>query len=415
MHRVVVTGLGAVTPIGIGQQIFWDNLISGKSGIGPITYFDTTNFDAKIAGEVSDFNPEDYLDKKQSRRLVSFIQFAIAASQLALKDAAFVIDENNAPRVGVFIGSGIGGIKFLEEQARTLHERGPAKLSPFTVPFMICDMAAGYVSINVGAKGPNSCIVTACASGTHNIGEAFRTLQRGDADVMIAGGAEAAITPLGIGSFCAAKALTTEYNNAPEKSSRPFEAKRSGFVMGEGSGILVLETLEHATARGANIHAEIVGYGMSGDAHHITAPAPGGAGAVQAIKATLKDAGITPDQVDYVNAHGTSTKLNDKFETMALKTVFGDRASKVPVSSNKSMIGHLLGAAGGVEAIATVLTVKNNIIPPTINYDEKDPECDLDYVPNKARKQEVNIAISESFGFGGHNAILAFKKYTPNK
>ncbi len=414
MHRVVVTGLGAVTPIGIGHEVFWDNLVSGKSGIGPITHFDTTNFSAKIAGEVSDFNPEDYLDKKQARRLVSFIQFAIAASQLALKDSGLVINSDNASRVGVFIGSGIGGIKFLEDQAKTLHERGPAKLSPFTVPFMICDMAAGYVSINVGAKGPNSCIVTACASGTHNVGEAFRTLQRGDADAMIAGGSEAAITPLGVGSFCAAKALTPEYNDSPEKASRPFEAKRSGFVMGEGSGILLLETLEHATARGAKIYAEVVGYGMSGDAHHITAPAPGGAGAVQAIKATLKDAGITPDQVDYINAHGTSTKLNDKFETMAIKTVFGDRAKKIPVSSNKSMIGHLLGAAGGVEAIATVLTVLNGIIPPTINYEEKDPECDLDYVPNKARKQEVNIAISESFGFGGHNAILAFKKYTPN-
>lgn len=413
MNRVVVAGLGAVTPIGIGHQAFWDGLVSGKVGTGPITHFDAGAFDARIAAEVKDFNPEDYLDKKLARRLVRFIQFAIAASQLGIKDAGLVISPENAPRVGVYIGSGIGGIKFLEDQAKNLLEKGPDKLSPFTVPFMICDMAAGYVSIDTGAKGPNSCIVTACASGTNNIGEAFRVLQRGEADVMIAGGSEAAITPLGVGSFCAAKALTTEYNDDPARASRPFDAKRSGFVMGEGAGVLILESLEHAKARGAKIYAEIIGYGMSGDAHHITAPAPGGDGAVRAIRATLKDAGITPDQVDYINAHGTSTVLNDKFETMAIKAVFGGRAFQIPVSSNKSMIGHLLGAAGGVEAIATVLTIKNDLIPPTMNYENKDPDCDLDYVPNESRKQKVNIALSESFGFGGHNAILAFKKYTP--
>ncbi|OGC05186.1 beta-ketoacyl-[acyl-carrier-protein] synthase II [candidate division WOR-1 bacterium RIFOXYA12_FULL_43_27] len=410
--RVVVTGLGAVTPLGIGHEIFWENLIAGKSGLEKITHFDVSAFDARIAGMVKDFEPGNYLEKKEARRLAKFIQFAIAAAQLAVKDAKLTVTPENSERTGVFIGSGIGGIGFLEEQAKTLLERGPGKLSPFTVPFMICDMAAGYVSINIGAKGPNSCVVTACASGTHNIGESFRVLQRGEAEVMITGGTEAAITPLGLGSFCAAKALTTAYNDTPHIASRPFEAKRSGFVMGEGAGILILETLEHAKARGAQIYAEVVGYGMSGDAHHITAPAPGGDGAVRAIRATLKDAGVSPDRVDYVNAHGTSTVLNDKFETMALKTVFGERAYKLPISSNKSMIGHLLGAAGGVEAIATVLTIKNGLIPPTINYEEKDPDCDLDYVPNVSRVQNVDFAISESFGFGGHNAVVAFKKYT---
>ncbi|MFC1496569.1 beta-ketoacyl-ACP synthase II [Candidatus Margulisiibacteriota bacterium] len=413
MHRVVVTGLGVVSSIGIGHQDFFNNLTAGKSGIRKVTRFDASDYTCQIAGEVNDFDSSKYLDKKEARRLVRFIKYAIAAAQLAVKDANFTINHENANQVGVYIGSGIGGIKFLEDQVRILMERGPAKLSPFTVPLMICDMAAGYTSINLGAKGPNSCIVTACASGTHNIGEAYRTIQSGRARAMICGGSEAAITPMGLGSFCAAKALTADFNDSPEKGSRPFEAKRSGFVMGEGAGIVLLETLEDAIARGAEIYAEVVGYGMSGDAHHITAPAPEGEGACRAIEAAFADAGLAYDELDYINAHGTSTILNDKYETVAIKRIFGEKAKSIPISSNKSMIGHLLGAAGGVEAAAMALTIKNGIIPPTINYDEKDPDCDLDYVPNVARKKEVSLAMSNSFGFGGHNAILLFKKYKP--
>ena len=412
-NRVVVTGLGAVTPIGIGYQKFWENLLAGQTGVSNITYFDPANYTCKIAAELKDFDPGQFMDRKEARKLVKFIQYAIAAAKLAVADANFTIDQSNAEDVGVIIGSGIGGINFLEEQARTLHEKGPDRLSPFTVPYMITNMAAGMVSIQLGAKGPNSCIVTACASGTNSIGDAFKILQRGDAKVMIAGGSEAAICPLGIASFCAARALSTSYNDTPQKASRPFDGGRDGFVMGEGSGIVILETLEHAQARGAKIYAELVGYGMSGDAYHITSPSPQGEGASRAIRLALKDANLSGEDIDYVNAHGTSTDLNDKFETMAIKHAFGERAKKLAISSNKSMIGHLLGAAGAVEFVATVLSVKENIAPPTMNQETPDPECDLDYVPNAARKMEINAAISNSFGFGGHNAVLAVKKFKP--
>jgi beta-ketoacyl-acyl-carrier-protein synthase II len=409
-RRVVVTGLGIVSPIGIGKELYWQNLVAGKSGIGKITHFDPSGFDTQIAGQVNDFDPSLYLDKKEARKLVRFIQFGIAAAQLSLKDANLVITPDNANDIGVIVGSGIGGIGFLEEQARILHEKGPSKLSPFTVPYMITDMAAGMISINTGAKGPNLCVVTACATGTHCIGEAFKTIARGAAKAILAGGAEASITPLGVASFAAARALSSR-NAEPQRASRPFDKDRDGFVMGEGGGVIVLEDLEFARARGAKIYAEIVGYGASGDANHITAPAPGGEGAVRAIRAALKDADITPDKIDYINAHGTSTELNDKYETMAIKTVFGDHAKKVAISSNKSMIGHLLGASGAAEFIAMVLSIVNDVAPPTINYETPDPECDLDYVPNQARKMSINYAASNSFGFGGHNAILIAKKY----
>ena len=410
MKRVVVTGLGAITPIGIGKEAFWENLSAGKNGTDKISRFDASSFSTQIAAEVKDFTPTDYLDKKEARRLVRFIQFAVAAAQLAVKDANLSISEENAPDIGVLIGSGIGGIEFLEQQARNLQEKGPSKISPFTVPYMIADMATGYVSIDLGAKGPNLCVVTACATGTHSIGEAYKIIQRGAAKAMIAGGAEASISPLGVASFCAARALSTR-NDDPAHASRPFDKERDGFVIGEGSGVVILEDLEFAKARGAKIYAELIGYGMSGDASHITAPAPGGEGAARAIRAALKDASLSPEQIDYINAHGTSTLLNDKFETMAIKTVFGDHAHKLAISSNKSMIGHLLGASGAVEFIASTLSIVNNTAPPTINHAVPDPECDLDYVPNQARKMTINTAMSNSFGFGGHNAILVVKRY----
>ena len=408
--RVVVTGLGCVTPIGTGKDAFWNNLLAGKSGGVRITHFDSTNFACQVAAEVKDFDPSLYMDKKDARRIVRFIQFAIAASKIALEDAKLSITPDNADRAGTLIGSGIGGIDFLEQQARVLFEKGPDKCSPFMVPWMIANMAAGLVSINLGLKGPNSCTVTACASGTNSIGDAAKIIERGDADIMFAGGSEAAITPLGMAGFSAARALTTR-NNEPERASRPFDRDRDGFLMGEGSGMVVLESLEHAQRRGAHIYAEFAGYGMSSDAHHITAPAPGGEGAIRAMALAIKDAGLKPEDIDHINAHGTSTDLNDKFETMAIKTLFGDRAKKIAVSSNKSMIGHMLGAAGAVEFISTVLAVKNDIVPPTINLENPDPECDLDYVPGKARKMLVRAAISNSFGFGGHNAVIAAKKF----
>jgi len=411
LSRVVITGLGVVSPIGTGKDIFWNNLVAGHNGIDRITHFDPTGFDAQIAGEVRDFDPGLYLERKEAKKLVKFIQFGVAASKLALEDSGLAITPENADQVGVVMGSGVGGIGFMEEQARILHEKGPGRLNPFTVPFMIVDMAAGYTSIMVGAKGPNLCITTACATGTHCIGTAFHLIQRGEAKACIAGGTEASITPLGIGSFCAARALSTR-NDEPKRASRPFDKERNGFVMGEGAGAVILEDLEYAQARGAQIYAEIVGFGMSGDAHHITAPAPGGEGAVRAMKAALKDAALSPSDIDYVNAHGTSTELNDKYETMALKTAFGDHAKKLAVSSNKSMIGHLLGASGAVEFVATTLSVKNDVAPPTINYENPDPDCDLDYVPNQARRMPIRAAISNSFGFGGHNAILVVKKYS---
>ncbi len=408
--RVVITGMGAVSPLGVGVAALWEGLVAGRSGIARITHFDPSAYTAQIAGEAKDFNPELYFDKKEARRLARFLQFAIAASLQAVEDSGLKV-EAEANEIGVIIGSGIGGIAFLEEQAKILLEKGPDRLSPFTVPYMITNMAAGMASIRVGAKGPNFCVVSACASGTHSIGEAYRTIQRGEAVAMLAGGTEASITPLGLGSFCAVRALTTSHNDNPTKGSRPFDAGRDGFVMGEGSGIVILEDLEHAKARGAKIYAEIVGYGASGDANHITAPAPEGEGAQRAIKLALKSAGVKPEDVDYINAHGTSTELNDKFESMAIKHVFGEYAKKVAISSNKSVFGHLLGAAGAVECIATVMTIKEGIIPPTINYETPDPECDLDYVPNTARKQNVDLAISNSFGFGGQNGVIALKKY----
>lgn len=410
-RRVVVTGLGVVSPIGIGKDEFWTGLKTGKNGVAKITYFDASQFDAQIAAEVKNFDPSQYLDKKEARRLVNFITFAIVAAQMALKDSGLEINDSNAPNVGVLIGSGIGGIKFLEEQAKILSEKGPSKCSPFMVPLMINDMAAGMVSIKTGAKGPNSCTTTACASGTHSIGDAYEIIKRGDADVMITGGTEAAITPLGIAGFCAAGALSNR-NDEPEKASRPFDAQRNGFVMGEGAGVVILEELEHAKKRGANIYAEVIGYGMSGDAYHMTAPHETGDGAIRAMKMAIKNAKISPDQIDYINAHGTSTELNDKLETLAIKNVFGEHAKKLAISSTKSMIGHLLGAAGAVEFVALVLSIKEDFVHPTINYEFPDPDCDLDYVPNVGRQMKVNIAMSNSFGFGGHNAILIAKKFT---
>ncbi len=408
--RVVITGIGAVTPLGIGVDAFWDGLKNGISGIGPVTLFDASTFDCRIAGEVKNFDPSLYVDKKEARRLIRFITFAIASAQMAVKDSGIIINEENAPNIGVIIGSGVGGLKFLEDQLKVMSEKGPSRCSPFMVPLMINDMAAGMVSINTGAKGPNTCVTTACASGTHSIGEAFEIIKRGDAHVMIAGGTEAAVTPLGFAGFCAAQALSTNNDN-PQQASRPFDAKRDGFVMGEGAGMVIAEDLEHAKKRGAKIYGEIIGYAMSGDAFHMTAPHEQADGAIRAIKAALKDAKISASEIDYVNAHGTSTQLNDKLETLAIKTTFGDHAKKVVINSTKSMTGHLLGAAGAIEVVATMLEMQNNFVHPTINYEFPDPNCDLDYVPNVGREMKINTAMSNSFGFGGHNAILILKRF----
>lgn len=409
-RRVVVTGMGALTPIGNDVESFWEGLMEGRSGAGEITQFDASEFSTRIAAEVKDFNPADFMDRKDARRMDRFAQFAVAASQMALEDAAIDLDQIDRDRAGVLIGSGIGGIHTLEEQCRILIERGPGRISPFFVPMMIPDMASGQVSIRFGLKGHNSCSVTACASGTHSLGEAYRIIAYGDADLMISGGSEAAVTALSLGGFAAAKALSVR-NDEPEKASRPFDKERDGFLLGEGAGILVLEELEHAKRRGARIYAEIVGYAASGDAHHITMPAPEGEGAARAMRNALKDANLAPEDVDYINAHGTSTPYNDYFETLAIKSVFGEHAYRVAVSSTKSMTGHLLGAAGGVEAIVCVLAINRGVIPPTINYEVPDPDCDLDYVPNEPRKAQVNVAVSNSFGFGGHNAVLVFRRY----
>lgn len=408
-RRVVITGMGAITPIGNDVATTWESAVNGKSGVGPLTRIDSNDYPAKVAAEIKDFDVETYMDKKEARKMDRFTQYAVAASFMAVRDANLEITDEIAPRVGVWIGSGIGGMETFENQFETLLTKGARRVSPFFVPMMIPDMAAGQVSIALGAKGFNSCTVTACATGTNSIGDAFKVIERGDADVMISGGTEAPITRMAFAGFCASKALST--NPDPATASRPFDANRDGFVMGEGAGILVLEELEHALARGAEIYAEIVGYGATGDAHHITAPAPGGEGGVRAMRMAMENGGLSPEDVDYVNAHGTSTSYNDKFETLAIKEVFGEHAYKLAVSSTKSMTGHLLGAAGGVEAILSILAIKEGIIPPTINYSEKDPECDLDYVPNEARKAEVNVALSNSLGFGGHNATIIFKKY----
>lgn len=410
MNRVVITGLGVISPLGNDIDTFWNHLIQGKSGVGTITQFDTSDFAVKIAAEVKDFNPLDFINKKDARRMDRFVQFAVAASKMALEHAGLDMDKVDKERVGTYIGSGIGGLATLEEQHKVLLKRGPRRISPFFVPMMIANMASGIVSIQTGAKGPNSSAISACATGTHCVGDAFKILQRGDADVMIAGGTEATILPMAVAGFSAMGALSTN-NDAPEKASRPFDKDRDGFVMGEGAGVLILETLEHAQKRGADIIAEIAGYGMTADAYHLTSPAPEGEGAKRSMELALKDAGLEPEDVDYINAHGTSTDYNDKFETMAIKGAFGEHAKRLAISSTKSMTGHLLGAAGGIETIATALSIKESIVPPTINLENPDPECDLDYVPNEARKMRVRAAMSNSLGFGGHNATIALKEY----
>lgn len=408
-RRVVVTGIGAVTPLGNDAETTWKNILDGVSGIGPVTRLNADDFPAKVAAEVKEFNVENFIDKKDARKMDRFTHYAVAASLMAVKDSGLEITDENAPRVGVWIGSGIGGMETFEQQHETFMNRGYRRVSPFFVPMMIPDMATGQVSITLGARGFNSCTVTACATGTNSIGDAFKVIQRGDADAMVTGGAEAPITKMSFAGFCANTALST--NQDPQKASRPFDKNRDGFVMGEGAGIVVLEELEHALARGAKIYAEIVGYGATGDAYHITAPAPEGEGGARAMKMALDDAGLAPEEVGYINAHGTSTEYNDKFETMAIKNVFGEHAYKLAVSSTKSMTGHLLGAAGGIEAIFTVLALKEGVLPPTINLETADPECDLDYVANEARRNQVSAAISNSLGFGGHNATIAFRKY----
>src|SRR5215470_577578 len=410
MRRVVVTGLGTLSPVGNNAEELWSALVQGRSGLGPITKFDTAGYPTRIAGEVRNFDPLNFVDKKEARRLDPYLQYAVASSVLAVQDAALDTGKVDGTRFGVLIGSGIGGITTLLESHRNLLEKGPDRVSPFFIPMLIANMASGLVSMRFGAKGPNSAVVTACATGNHAIGDSFKIIQRNDADVMIAGGSEAIIVPLTIAGFCSMKAMSTR-NDEPTKAMRPFDATRDGFVAGEGAGILVLESLEHAQARDARIYAEIVGYGMTGDAHHMTAPDPQGDGAARAMAAALRDGGLEPTDVGYINAHGTSTLYNDKFETIAIKRVFGEHARKLAVSSTKSMTGHLLGAAGGVEAIATVLALHHGILPPTINYETPDPDCDLDYVPNQARKQDVEVALSNAFGFGGTNATLVFRKY----
>ena len=410
--RVVITGLGLVTPVGIGVEASWDAICAGKSGIGEITRFDTTGYATRIAGEVDDFHPQDFLPKKEAKRTSLFIAYAIAATRMALEASGLKIDADNAERVGVLTGCGLGGLSILEEITRVVDSKGPNRVTPFFIPMMIGNMAPGMISIHFGAKGPNASVATACAAGSHAIGDAFKIIQRGGADAMIAGGVESTIAPTGIAGFISMKALSTR-NEEPQKASRPFDRDRDGFVMGEGSGILILESLEHAQERGAPIIAEVAGYGMSGDAYHMTSPPPDGSGAVRCIEAAIADAGISHTDIDYINAHGTSTPLNDLYETRAIKTVFKEKAREIPVSSTKSMTGHLLGGAGGVESVFSVLAIKDSILPPTINYENADEDCDLDYVPNVARKQNISTSLTNSFGFGGTNACLIFKKYTP--
>ena len=410
-NRVVITGMGAITPIGTGKDAFWNALLEGKNGISRITRFDPTEYKAQIAGEVKDFDPADYMDKKESKRVDRYAQFAIAAAKLAIEDAKLDLEKEDLERIGTFVGSGIGGIETMHGQYDKLFDKGPSKISPFFIPMMIGNMAAGHVSIAFGLKGPSSCVVTACATGTNNIGDAFKVIQRGDADVMVAGGTEASISGAAVAGFCSMKALCTDHNDDPEHASRPFDANRSGFIMGEGAGLVVLESLEHAEARGAHIYAELVGYGSNSDAFHITQPAPHGEMAAKCMQKALKDAGLEPSDIDYINAHGTSTHFNDLTETEAIKTVWGEGAKNLSVSSIKSMTGHLLGAAGGVECIATVLAIANDMLPPTINYETPDEGLDLDYVPNKAKAKTVRAALSNNLGFGGHNACIVIKKY----
>jgi 3-oxoacyl-[acyl-carrier-protein] synthase II len=407
-RRIVVTGLGLVTPLGTGVEKTWAALCAGQSGIGRITKFDPAAYDAQIAGEVRDFDPAQFIEKKEIKKMDTFIHYAVGAAQLAVDDAGLKVAPEEATKVGVYIGSGIGGLGSIEHYHEILKEKGPGRVSPFFIPMTIINLASGQVAIRIGAKGPNSCAVTACATGNHCIGDAFRLIQRGDADVMVAGGAEAAITPLGVAGFAAAKALSFR-NGEPARASRPFDKDRDGFVLGEGAGVVVLEEFEHATRRGARIYAELIGYGMNSDAYHITAPPEEGEGAVRCMELALKDAGIAKHQVGYINAHGTST-MADAIETRAVKQVFGEQAYKIPVSSTKSMTGHLLGAAGGIEAVFSILALHHGILPPTINLENPDPACDLDYVPNQARKAAITVALSNSFGFGGVNACLIFKR-----
>jgi 3-oxoacyl-[acyl-carrier-protein] synthase II len=407
---VVVTGVGLLTPLGIGTETSWEAIRAGKCGIGPITRFDAAAFSCRIAGEVKGFDPARYIEKKEIKKMGRFIQFAIAAAEFALTDSGLKVTPETAEQVGVYIGSGIGGFEVIEREHQTLLEHGPRRISPFFIPATIVNLASGYVSIRSGAKGPNSATATACTTSAHSIGDSFRLIQRGDADAMICGGTEACITPMGIGGFAAMRALSTR-NEEPERASRPWDRDRDGFVVGEGSGMLVLEELEFARRRGANIVAEMVGYGMSADAYHVTAPPPDGDGAFRVMRNSMRDAGIEPRQVDYINAHGTSTEVGDKAETMAIKRAFGDHAYQVAVSSTKSMTGHLLGGAGGLEAGITVLAIRDQIAPPTINLENPDPACDLDYVPNHARPMKIEYALSNSFGFGGTNGSLIFKKY----
>jgi 3-oxoacyl-[acyl-carrier-protein] synthase II len=410
LKRVVVTGLSAITPIGNTLAEYWQGLISGRNGIGLITRFDASKHACRIAGEVKGFDPHKYMDRKEAKRLDRFAQFAVCASKDALADAKLVIDDLNAEQIGVLIGTGVGGIKVLEDQQEIYLTKGPGKCSPFMIPMMIANMAAGMTAIHTGAKGPNNCTVTACAAGSNAVGDAFRLVQRGYAQAMICGGTEAAVTPLGLAGFASARALSFR-NDDPDHACRPFDKDRDGFVMGEGAGILILEELEHALARGAKIYGEMVGYAMTCDAYHMTAPVPEGEGATRSMCLAMKDGGITPDMVSYVNAHGTSTPANDVTETKAIKKALGEHAYNVAVSSTKSMTGHLLGGSGGIEAVASILAIAHDHIPPTINLENPDPECDLDYVPHTSRKAKVEVALSNSFGFGGHNVTLAFRKY----
>ena len=409
-RRVVVTGMGLVIPTGIGVETAWRHICEGKSGIGPLTRFDASRYETKIAGEVKGFDPALTIEKKEIKRMDLFVQYALAATKEALEDAQLTITPENCEQVGVIVGTGLGGLPTFERNHIALLEKGPGRVSPFFIPMLIANMASGHIAMHFGAKGPNTCVVTACATGAHSIGDAFRAIQYGDADAIISGGTEANIAPLTVAGFNAMKALSTR-NDEPEKASRPFEKNRDGFVVAEGAGIMILEELESALKRKAKIYAEVGGYGYTADAYHITAPSPNGDGAARCMRMAIKDAGLRPEDVHYINAHGTSTELNDLTETQAIKTVFGEGAKKVPVSSTKSMTGHLLGAAGSTEAIFSVLSIRDGILPPTINYEEPDPECDLDYVPNVARRQRVDVAMSNVFGFGGTNATLVFKRF----
>lgn len=410
-RRVVITGLGVISPVGNDVGSFWQALLAGKSGIGPITTFDSSAFDSQIAGEVKGFDPLKYMDSKEAKRMEKFAQYAVAASKQAVSDAKLDLSRENTERIGVLIGCGIGSLRIVEQEYKTYLEKGPSRITPFMIPLMIVNEAAGQVSILLGLKGPNSCVTTACASGSNAIGDAFRIVQYGDADIMISGGTESSITHLGVGGFCSLKALSRK-NDTPEKASRPFDKLRDGFVMGEGAGVVVLEELEHALRRNATIYAEIAGYGMSADAYHMTAPDSSGSGAHRAMRAALSDAGLKPEEIDYINAHGTSTALNDKIESLAIKNTFGAHAHKVAISSTKSMTGHLLGAAGGVEFVVCCLSIRDSVAHPTINQEVPDPECDLDYVPNISRKMKINTTLSNSLGFGGHNATLIAKKFS---